>query len=159
MPRHPTRTRVSGNQNPKHTSTSFVERQNLSLRMSVRPLTRLTNAFSKKLENHAAAIALNYFAYNFIRIHATLRTSPAMAAGVTNKLCQTQTCKVSRTLQSSAATQRVGGRHRQRLPHYTVPGGFSTLMGRALQSLLIESLECAQTPSNQAQKTSTARNL
>src|SRR5438270_4605239 len=71
---------------PKHISTSFVERQNLSVRMTNRRYTRLTNAFSKKIENHAASIALGYFAYNFIKIHRTLRTSPAMAAGVANRL-------------------------------------------------------------------------
>jgi hypothetical protein len=63
-----------------------VERHNLSVRMTNRRFTRLTNAFSKKIENHAAAVALGYFAYNFIKIHRTLRTTPAMAAGVTGKL-------------------------------------------------------------------------
>lgn len=69
-----------------HISTSYVERQNLSARMAMRRYTRLTNAFSRKIENHAAAVALCYSAYNFIRIHRTLRTSPAMAAGVTDRL-------------------------------------------------------------------------
>jgi len=77
---------VVGNPDPAHISTSFAERQNLSVRMSVRRYTRLTNAFSRKLKNHAAAVALYYFAYNFIKIHRTLRTSPAMAAGVTDRL-------------------------------------------------------------------------
>jgi IS1 family transposase len=77
---------IMGHPAPKHISTSFVERQNLSVRMSVRRYTRLTNAFSRKLENHAAAIALYYFAYNFIKIHRTLRVTPAMAAGVTDRL-------------------------------------------------------------------------
>ena len=77
---------VSGRPDPKHVSTSFVERQNWSVRTSMRRYTRLSNAFSRKLENHAAATALNYFAYNFIKIHRTLRTSPAMAAGVTDRL-------------------------------------------------------------------------
>ena len=67
-------------------STSYVERQNLSVRMTNRRFTRLTNAFSKKIENHCAAVALGYFAYNFIKIHRTLRMTPAMAAGVTGKL-------------------------------------------------------------------------
>ena len=71
---------------PKHISTIYVERHNLSVRMTNRRFTRLTNAFSKKIENHAAAVALGYFAYNFIKIHRTLRTTPAMAAGVTGKL-------------------------------------------------------------------------
>ena len=77
---------VTGRPNPDHISTSYVERQNLSVRMTNRRFTRLTNAFSKKIENHAAAVALGYFAYNFIKIHRTLRCMPAMAAGVTSKL-------------------------------------------------------------------------
>jgi IS1 family transposase len=77
---------VTGNPDPRHVSTSFVERQNLSVRMSLRRYTRLTNAFSRKLENHAAAVALYYFSYNLIKIHGTLRCSPAMAAGVVNRL-------------------------------------------------------------------------
>ena len=75
---------VSGNPNPKHVSTSFVERQNLSMRMSIRRFTRLTNAFSKKVENHAAAVALWFMYYNFCRIHQTLRVTPAMEAGLTD---------------------------------------------------------------------------
>lgn len=77
---------VQGNPDPKHVSTSFVERQNLSMRMGMRRFTRLTNAFSKKIENHAYTIALYYMHYNFVRIHKTLRVTPAMAAGVTNRL-------------------------------------------------------------------------
>jgi IS1 family transposase len=77
---------ISGNPDPNHVSTSFIERQNLSARMTMRRYTRLTNAFSKKFEHHAAAVALNYFAYNFLRIHRSLRCTPAMAAGVTNRL-------------------------------------------------------------------------
>jgi hypothetical protein len=75
-----------GKPDPKHISTSFVERQNLSVRMSLRRYTRLTNAFSRKLDNHAAAVALYYFAYNFTKIHGTLRMTPAMAAGVTDRV-------------------------------------------------------------------------
>jgi IS1 family transposase len=77
---------ITGTPEPKHINTSYIERQNLSVRMTVRRFTRLTNAFSKKIENHAAATALGYFAYNFIKIHSTLRTTPAMAAGVTDRL-------------------------------------------------------------------------
>jgi IS1 family transposase len=77
---------IKGNPNPKHISTSFVERQNWTVRTNLRRYTRLSNGFSRKLENHTAAVALQYFVYNFIRIHRTLRTSPAMAAGVTSKL-------------------------------------------------------------------------
>jgi IS1 family transposase len=75
-----------GNPDAKHISTSYVERSNLTMRMHMRRFTRLTNAFSKKLENHAAAIALHSMYYNFVRIHQTLRVTPAMAAGVTPKL-------------------------------------------------------------------------
>ena len=75
---------ITGNPDPKHVSTSYVERQNLTMRMSMRRFTRLTNAFSKKVENHAAAVALHFMYYNFCRIHQTLRVTPAMAAGVTD---------------------------------------------------------------------------
>lgn len=75
---------VSGNPDPKHVSTSFVERQNLSMRMSIRRFTRLTNAFSKKVENHAAAVALWFMYYNFCRVHQTLRVTPAMETGISN---------------------------------------------------------------------------
>ena len=77
---------VTGNPDRKHISTSFVERQNWSVRTAMRRYTRLSNGFSRKIENHAAAVALNYFAYNFIKIHRTLRVTPAMAAGVTDRL-------------------------------------------------------------------------
>jgi len=73
---------VSGNPDPKHVGTSYVERQNLSMRMSIRRFTRLTNAFSKKVENHAAAVALWFMYYNFCRVHQTLRVTPAMEAGI-----------------------------------------------------------------------------
>jgi IS1 family transposase len=77
---------VTGNPDPDHTSTSFIERQNWTVRTKMRRYTRLSNGFSRKLRNHAAATALNYFAYNFIQIHRTIRMSPAMAACVTHKL-------------------------------------------------------------------------
>jgi hypothetical protein len=75
-----------GNPDPAHICTSHVERQNLSVRMTNRRYTRLTNAFSKKIENHAASVALGYFAYNFISIHRTLCVTPAMVVGVTGRL-------------------------------------------------------------------------
>jgi IS1 family transposase len=75
---------VSGVPDPAHVSTSYVERQNLTMRMSMRRFTRLTNAFSKKLENHAAAISLYFMYYNFCRVHQTLRVTPAMEAGLTD---------------------------------------------------------------------------
>jgi IS1 family transposase len=77
---------VTGSPDPKHINTSYIERHNLSVRMTARRFTLLTNAFSKKIENHIASVALTYFAYNFIKIHRTLRTTPAMAAGVTDRL-------------------------------------------------------------------------
>jgi hypothetical protein len=77
---------VTGSPDPKHISTSFVERQNWSVRIAMRRYTRLSNGFSRKIENHTAAVALYYFSYNFIKIHRTLRVSPAMAAGVTDRL-------------------------------------------------------------------------
>ena len=77
---------VTGNPDPKHVSTSFAERANLTMRMNMRRFTRLTNGFSKKIENHACAIALHAMFYNFVRVHQTLKTKPAMAAGVTSRL-------------------------------------------------------------------------
>ena len=76
----------SARPDPDHISTSYVERQNWSVRTSMRRYTRLSNGFSRKIENHMAAVAINYFAYNFIKIHRTLRVTPAMAAGVTGRL-------------------------------------------------------------------------
>lgn len=76
--------RVTGNPAKKDISTSYVERQNLTMRMSMRRFTRLTNAFSKKIENHAHAISLYFMHYNFCRIHQTLRVTPAMEAGLTD---------------------------------------------------------------------------
>ncbi|MFT4112186.1 IS1 family transposase [Silvibacterium sp.] len=73
---------LMGDPDPKHISTSFVERQNLTMRMHIRRFTRLTNAFSKKMENHEAAVALHFMYYNFCRIHKTLRVTPAMESGI-----------------------------------------------------------------------------
>ena len=78
--------RIEGNPDPKHISTSFAERSNLSVRMHTRRFTRLTNGFSKKVENHEHSVALFAMYYNFVRIHKTLRTTPAMAAGVSKRL-------------------------------------------------------------------------
>jgi hypothetical protein len=74
----------TGNPDMKHVSPSYVERQNLTMRISMRRFTRLTNAFSKKVENHCHAIALYFMNYNFARVHQTLRVTPAMAAGMTD---------------------------------------------------------------------------
>jgi IS1 family transposase len=77
-----TKEEITGSPDPKHISTSFAERQHLSMRMGMRRFTRLTNGFSKKLENHMAANALYFLHYNFARVHRTLRVTPAMAAGI-----------------------------------------------------------------------------
>ena len=78
--------RMQGKPDRAHVSTSYVERQNLTMRMHMRRFTRLTNGFSKKIENHANAVALHFAYYNLVKIHKTLRMTPAMAAGVTDKL-------------------------------------------------------------------------
>lgn len=78
--------RIEGNLDKAHVSTSYVERQNLTMRMHMRRFTRLTNAFSKKFENHAHMVALYTVWYNFVKMHKTLRMTPAMAAGVTDRL-------------------------------------------------------------------------
>ena len=77
---------VEGNPDKEHVSTSYAERQNLTMRMHMRRFTRLTNAFSKKVENHEYAVALHMVYYNFVRIHKTLKVTPAMAAGVSDRL-------------------------------------------------------------------------
>jgi len=80
------KTRIEGRPDPKHVSTSYVERQNLTMRMHMRRFTRLTNGFSKKVENHGYAVALHCTFYNFVCIHKALRVTPAMAAGLTARL-------------------------------------------------------------------------
>jgi IS1 family transposase len=80
------KTPIEGKPDPKHISTSFSERQNLNIRMGNRRMTRLTNAFSKKAANHAHMMAIYFMHYNFVRIHQTLKITPAMAAGVTSQL-------------------------------------------------------------------------
>jgi hypothetical protein len=78
--------RVCGSPDTKHISTSLVERANLSMRMGMRRFTRLTNAFSKKLENHMHAVSFYFMVYNFVKIHGSIKTTPAMEAGVTDFL-------------------------------------------------------------------------
>jgi hypothetical protein len=77
---------ISGNPDEPHISTSYVERQNLTMRMKMRRFTRLTNAFSKKIDNLEHAVALHFMHYNFVRVHQTLRVAPAMRAGVSDHL-------------------------------------------------------------------------
>jgi hypothetical protein len=77
---------IIGNPDDEHISTSYVERQNLTMRMQMRRFTRLTNGFSKKRVNHAAAVCLHFAHYDFVRVHRTLRCTPAMAAGVSDRL-------------------------------------------------------------------------
>ncbi|MFN8140090.1 MAG: IS1 family transposase [Fimbriimonadales bacterium] len=78
--------KIRGNPEKEHISTSYIERQNLTMRMSMRRFTRLTDAFSKKVENLEAAVALHFMHYNYCRVHGTLKTSPAVAAGLTNQV-------------------------------------------------------------------------
>jgi IS1 family transposase len=85
-----TKKSVYGEPDEEFISTSYAERQNLTMRMQIRRMTRLTNAFSKKLQNHKAATALHFANYNFVRRHGTLRTSPAMAAGICDTLWDTE---------------------------------------------------------------------
>jgi len=115
---------ISGNPDAKHVSTSYVERQNLTVRMHMRRFTRLTNGFSKKLENHIAAVSLHFMFYNFVHIHQTLRVTPAMAAGVTDRVWEVSdvvnllavkeenlvTIRKERKMQKSANTGPVLGR-------------------------------------------------
>lgn len=81
-----TKTPVFGRPDEKYISTSYIERQNLTMRMHMRRFTRLTNAFSKKMENHSHAVALHFVYYNFVKIHTALRVTPGMEAGLTKKL-------------------------------------------------------------------------
>ena len=82
-----------GDPDPKHISTSYAEHHNWTVRTTMRRYTRLSNGFSGKIENHTAAVALNRFAYNFIKIHRSLRVSPAMASGVVNPMIESESKK------------------------------------------------------------------
>jgi IS1 family transposase len=106
------KTRITGSPDPDHVSTSYVERQNLTMRMHMRRFTRLTNAFSKKIENHAYAVALHMMFYNFIRIHKTLRVTPAMAAGVTDRLWEI--ADIAKLVEDAEAAPKARGPYKKR---------------------------------------------
>ena len=95
-------------------STSHVERQNLTMRMHMRRFTRLTNAFSKKVENHAYAVALHFMYYNFARVHQSLRVSPAMAAGLTDRLWGVEDIVALVAKQEAAEAPKVRGPYKKR---------------------------------------------
>ncbi len=108
------KTRVEGRPQAKHISTSFVERQNLTMRMSMRRFTRLTNAFSKKAENHTHALALYFTFYNFVRMHKTLRCTPAMAAGISARLWSME--DVVALIDARAEAPKARGPYKPRTP-------------------------------------------
>jgi IS1 family transposase len=108
-------TRVTGNPDPDHISTSHVERLNLTTRMSARRFTRLTNAHSKKVENHIAAISLHFMHYNFCRVHQTLKTTPAVAAGVTDHVWTLREL-IGLLEEAETAVPRKRGKYKPRKP-------------------------------------------
>lgn len=108
------KTPIEGKPDPKHISTSYVERQNLTIRMHMRRFTRLTNGFSKKVEQHANAVALHFMYYNFCRIHKTLRVTPAMAAGVTDRLWDLKDIVALIEAKEAAEASRTRGPYRKR---------------------------------------------
>jgi hypothetical protein len=104
---------VAGDPDPKHVSTSYVERQNLTMRMTNRRFTRLTKAFSKKLENHGHMVALHFLHYNFARIHKTLRITPAMAAGISDHVWSMEEIAM---LADAAYAPKKRGSYKKRIP-------------------------------------------
>ncbi|MGB3271412.1 MAG: IS1 family transposase [Xanthobacteraceae bacterium] len=104
---------IMGNPDPQYVSTSFVERQNLTMRMSMRRFTRLTNGFSKKFENHCHALALYFFFYNFCRVHKTLGATPAMASGLVNHVMKMEDAV---TLIDARVPNQVRGPYKKRRP-------------------------------------------
>ncbi len=108
------KTRIEGRPDAKHVSTSYVERQNLTMRMHMRRFTRLTNGFSKKVENHGYAVALHCTFYNFVRIHKTLRVTPAMAAGLTARLWEMKDIVALVEAAEAAAAPKARGPYKPR---------------------------------------------
>jgi len=108
------KTRIEGRPDAKHVSTSYVERQNLTMRMHMRWFTRLTNGFSKKVENHGYAVALHCTLYNFVRIHKTLRVTPAMAAGLTTRLWEMKDIVTLVEAAEAAIPSKVRGSYKPR---------------------------------------------
>ena len=108
------KTPIEGEPDEKHISTSYVERQNLTMRMHMRRFTRLTNGFSKKVEAHANAVALHFMYYNFCRIHKTLRVTPAMAAGVTDRLWEVKDIVALIEAKEAAEAPKVRGPYKKR---------------------------------------------
>lgn len=109
------KTRLFGNPDEKHVSTSYVERQNLTMRMHMRRFTRLTNGFSKKLENHTHAVSLHFMFYNFCRIHQTLRVTPAMAAGITDRLWEVSDIAAMLDARDNAIATQKRGPYKKRI--------------------------------------------
>jgi len=107
--------RVMGNPDMKHVSTSYVEKNNLTMRMHMRRFTRLTNAFSKKVENHAYAVALHMMYYNFVKIHGKLRCSPAMAAGIETRLWEVSDIVALLEANEAATASKVRGPYKKRV--------------------------------------------
>jgi IS1 family transposase len=106
--------RIEGSPDIDHVSTSYAERQNLTMRMHMRRFTRLTNAFSKKVENHAHSMALFTTYYNFVRIHKTLRVTPAMAAGVADRLWEIGDIVALLEANEAAEAPKVRGPYKKR---------------------------------------------
>lgn len=104
--------RVEGNPDPKHVSTSYAERQNLTMRMQMRRFTRLTNAFSKKFENHMHMVAIYTVWYNFVKLHKAHRMTPAMAAGVSGRLWSME--DIAALVEAAAPKPGPRGRYRKR---------------------------------------------
>src|SRR5271170_5680381 len=108
------KTPIEGKPDPKYISTSYVERQNLTMRMHMRRFTRLTNGFSKKVENHAYAVALHMMYYNFVKLHSRLRVTPAMAAGVSDRLWEVSDIVALVESQEAEDASKVRGPYKKR---------------------------------------------